>query len=82
MGNLTFYGIPFKNRVNMLRELYDAQEALAKITPRMCLKWCELRISLFNILPIFDKWSAVFAQPYKKQKWKSGLTWWVKLVRR
>lgn len=82
MGNLTFYGYPFKNKTEMIRKIYDAQKEFARVSPRLCFKWCELRVNLFNILSIFDKWNIQFIQPYHKQKWKKGSTFWVKMVRK
>jgi len=80
-----WYGYPFKTKGEMVRELYKAQKEFARLTSRLCLKWCDIEISVDRILTIFDNWIPIFVQKYidpnKVSKSKTTV-WWVKMVRR
>jgi len=74
----------FSTKYSLRVELLKAQQALAIISPRICLKWCDTdEYQIDPILTLFTEFKPIF-----KQSWKSksavgkGVTWWVKLVRR
>lgn len=85
-----WYGC-FKTRHEAVSELIKAQREIARVSPRMCLKWSDQFIPLHNILGIFDNWLPQFILIYKAEDGRGSRklgdrrgcrTWWVKLVRK
>jgi len=51
----TFYG-NFKSKEEMFSSIYKAQKEFLRISKRLCLKWSEVRVSLWNVLVFFKDW--------------------------
>jgi len=73
-----WYGA-FKSKRDAVIQLWHAQREFARVAPRMCFKWNEASMKLWNVLGLFDCWKAQIEAPAKHLR--SVKTWWVKLIR-
>jgi len=48
----SWYG-KFDNKRDMFSSIHKAQKEFARVAKRLCLKWSELEVSLWKILPFF-----------------------------
>jgi len=51
----SWYGF-YETKIEMLSSIYKGQKEFARIAKRLCLKWSEISVPLWNILPLFDEW--------------------------
>lgn len=86
----SFFGHSFKTRRGLIRYIYECQKEFARVAPRMCMKWGERDVSLWNILGVLkDNWRAVHIKNHKSPKHtgfsgsaqSSNNTYWVTLER-
>ena len=76
----TFYG-RFENRRDLIVSIYKAQKEFQRITKRLCFKWNEYSISLWNILSLFKKWTIQNTKVFKANKKRSNYkTYWITLI--
>lgn len=87
MKNASWWGY-FKTRRQLISELVRAQAEISKVSPRMCLKWCDAETPIENVLGLFSgpngAWDVVVSSEMPSKgiiKGKSR-TWWVRLARR
>ena len=73
-----WYGA-FKSRIDALTQIFHAQKEFSRVAPRMCFKWNEASLSLWNVIGLFDCWKVQFKVPAKHLR--SVKTWWVKFIR-
>ena len=73
-----WYGA-FKSKRHAIIEIYNAQIEFARVASRMCFKWNEASISLWNVLGLFDRWMIQFK--FQAKHLRSVKTWWVNFVR-
>jgi len=73
----------FKTRREMVTSLIKAQKEFSKLTDRLCLKWNDSTISLWNILPLFSEWVEVNRKENKsKSNVSKSSTFWVTFTRK
>ena len=80
-GNLASWYGKFENKTDMFSSINKAQKEFARVAKRLCLKWSELEVSLWKILPFFREWKIIQTKPHKG-KFKVGKTktYWVTFV--
>ena len=69
----------------MIRDFVKVQQEFARVSPRLCFKWCDADLPVDRILTVFTDWQVQFKQsiiPTSRGKKYGSRTWWVKLVRR
>lgn len=54
----TFYG-NFNSKEEMFSSIYEAQKEFQRLSKRLCLKWSEVRVSLWKILAFFRDWQEI-----------------------
>ena len=74
----TFFG-SFKSKREMMTSINKAQKEFQRLTSRLCLKWGEHDLTLWQILPFFRDWKLILKKNLSKGK---GRTWWVTFVKR
>jgi hypothetical protein len=81
-----WYGF-FKNRRDMIVSIIKAEKEIRRITTRVCLKWGETKISLWNILGLFKHWKII--NQYKTRGrfvrgiyHRGGSAWWITMIAR
>ena len=76
-----WYGT-FIDKRDMITSIMKAQKEFFRVANRVCLKWSEVKLSLWNILSLFRDWTIVneweYISPFKRGKQR---TYWVTLVR-
>ena len=73
-----FYGA-FKSKLDAVIQIYHAQKEFSRVAYRICFKWNEASLDLWNVLGLFDCWNIQIKAPAKHLR--SVKTWWVKLIR-
>jgi len=78
----TWYG-SFKNKTHCLVSLNKAQKEFSRVSKRLCLKWNEVDLNLWNVLPFFKCWKEIHRYRYKSRRPQSSGkdTYWVTFVR-
>ena len=61
----SFYGTPGKTKRELLILLHQAQKEFQRLSKRLCLKWGDLRISIWLILPFFKNWNVKYIYEQK-----------------
>jgi len=81
VGN-KWYG-NFDNKIECLTSIHKAQKEFNRIGKRLCFKWNESSISLWNILPFFKDWQ-IIRKKHHKSKYQRGKnpTWWITFIRK
>ena len=74
----SWYGV-FKSKRDLLSSINEAQKAFSRLAPRLCLKWSELSVSLWKILPFFTKWKRVHTLE-RKSKYARLPHFWVTFI--
>jgi len=78
----TFYGC-FDNRRHLITSIIKAQTELRRVSDRLCFKWNEYAISLWNILSCFTEWIEVYRlELLKAKKRGTNKTFWVTMEHR
>ncbi len=83
-----FYG-DFKSKRELLSYIHKAQKEFQRYTNRLCLKWCERNVNLWNILSFFtrDGWRKIHELQIKEKQgtraWRNvgKRTYWVTFIR-
>lgn len=81
----SFFG-DFKSKRELITYIHKAQREFQKYTNRLCFKWGERNVSLWNILPLFTKdgWEEIYRVKINSPRNKGGKsknqTWWVTLT--
>jgi len=77
----TYYGT-FQSKTDLLVSIYKAQQEFMRVSGRLCFKWNEYSISLWNILSLFKDWIIIQTKEYKASKKRSKIkTFWVTFSR-
>lgn len=80
-----WWGETYPNHGSMIREFIKAQREFARVSPRLCFKWCDADLPIDRILTVFTDWQIQFKQsiiPTSRGKKYGSRTWWVKMVRK
>ena len=81
-----FYGNVDSKR-ELFRLVYDAQKEFQRLTKRLCLKWAERNVKLWNILPFFRDWKIIQTKKLEAKIGKNSFLdhhkhiYWVTMVR-
>ena len=81
-----FFG-DFKSKRELITYIHKAQREFQKYTGRLCFKWGERNVSLWNILPLFTKagWNIIHTREIKANRNVGGKSsnknWWVTFIR-
>ena len=80
-GNLASWYGKFENKRDMFSSIDKAQKEFARVARILCLKWSELEISLWKIIPFFNKWNRIQTKPHEG-KFKVGKTktYWITFI--
>ena len=85
-GDGSWWGQPFITVNEMRRQLLEAQEAISRVSSRLCLKWTDSQHNVDRVLTLFINWRLVLnPTPVTSGSFKrntTGSTYWVKLVRK
>jgi len=76
-NSASWYG-KFENKRDMFTSINKAQREFMRVSERLCLKWSELEVSLWKILPFFRGWKMIHKREMSKGRTK---TYWVTFVR-
>ena len=82
-----YYGV-FKNRKDMVISIIKTQKELSRVSERLCFKWNEAMIKLFQILTCFTEWMVILKLQPKPRMGRrsyrnySKNTWWVTFIRK
>lgn len=76
-----WYG-KFENKRDMFSSIHRAQKEFARVAKRLCLKWSELEVTLWKIMPFFKEWEVIQTKPHIG-KYKAGKTktYWITFIR-
>ena len=84
--NISYFG-DFKSKRELISYIHKAQREFQRYTKRLCFKWGERNVSLWNVLPLFTKegWmeihrvnhERVFHKSFSKGEQSKNQTWWV-----
>jgi len=84
-GGIHYFG-DFKSKRELIVYIHRAQQEFQRYTKRLCFKWGERNISLWNILPLFTKsgWKEIHRREIKANRNVGGKSsnknWWVVLT--
>ena len=73
-----WYGA-FKSRRDATIQIIHAQREFSRVASRMCFKWNEASMKLWNVLGLFNCWKTQIKAPARHLR--SVKTWWIKMIR-
>lgn len=82
----TWYGF-YKSRRDLIISIVKAVPELYRVAERLCFKWYESRVSLWQVLGLFRPWKIIYKVNPRSRMGRRGYrgyskrTWWVTLVR-
>lgn len=82
LGGIHYFG-DFKSKKELISYIHKAQKEFQKYTDRLCFKWGERNVSLWNILPLFTKerWKIIHEREIKANRNVGGKSsnknWWI-----
>ena len=73
----------YKDKRELLTQIVKGQKALARVAKRMCFKWCEGKMTLWQVLSLFTEWTEIYRRNWTstRNKYKKSKSSWVTLVR-
>jgi len=75
-----WYGA-FRNKMHFLTSMVKASSEFLRVSKRLCFKWYEGDLSLWNVLPLFSGWKKIFESYTTGRGIGRKRTYWVTFIR-